>query len=96
MGSPLGPALANIFMCNFENKWLKDCPHSLKPVFYRRYVGDIFVLLSSLVSSSLVLSIVFLFFVKKESLSLMFIEKRPSVVFILTSTASYLKPTKPV
>ena len=48
MGSPLGPALANIFMCNFENKWLKDCHHSLKPVFYRRYVDDIFVLFSSL------------------------------------------------
>ena len=48
MRSPLGPALANIFMCNFENKWLKDCPHSLKPVFYRRYVDDIFVLFSSL------------------------------------------------
>ena len=48
MGSPLGPALANIFMCNFENKWLKDCPHSLKSVFYRRYVDDIFVLFSSL------------------------------------------------
>ena len=30
-------------MCNFENKWLKDCPHSLKPVFYRRYVDDIFI-----------------------------------------------------
>ena len=30
MGSPLGPALANIFMCSFENKWLKDCPHGLK------------------------------------------------------------------
>ena len=41
MGSPLGPALANIFMCNFENKWLKDCPHSLKPVFYRRVVDNI-------------------------------------------------------
>ena len=43
MGSPLGPALANIFMCSFENKWLKDCPHSLKPklVFYRQYVDDI-------------------------------------------------------
>ena len=41
MGSPLGPALANIFMCSFENKWLKDCPHSLKPVFYRRYVDDL-------------------------------------------------------
>ena len=48
MGSPLGPALASIFMCNFENKWLKDCPHSLKPVFYRRYVDDIFVLFSSI------------------------------------------------
>ena len=46
--SPLGPALANTFMCSFENKWLKDCPHSLRPVFYRRYVDDIFVLLSSL------------------------------------------------
>ena len=45
---PLGPALANIFMCNFENKWLRDCPHSLKPAFYRRYVDDIFALLSSL------------------------------------------------
>ena len=22
MGSPLGPALANIFMCSFESKWL--------------------------------------------------------------------------
>ena len=48
MGSPLGLALANIFMCSFENKWLKDCPHGLKPVFHRRYVGDIFLLFSSL------------------------------------------------
>ena len=48
IGSPLGPALANIFMCNFGNKRLKDCSHSLKPVFYRWYVDDIFVLFSSL------------------------------------------------
>ena len=33
MGSPLGPALANTFTCSFENKWLKDCHHSLKPVY---------------------------------------------------------------
>ena len=43
MGCPLGPAPANIFMGSFEIKWLKDCPHTLKPVFYRRYVDDIFV-----------------------------------------------------
>ena len=48
IGSPLGSALANIFKCSFENKWLKDCPHSLKPVLYRQYVDDIFVLFSSL------------------------------------------------
>ena len=43
MGSPLGPALANIFMCSLESKWLRDCPNDLKPVFYRRYIDDIFV-----------------------------------------------------
>ena len=48
MWSPLGLALANIFMWSFENKCLKECPHSLEPVFYRRYVDDIFLLLSSL------------------------------------------------
>ena len=47
MGSPLGPALANIFMCSFESKWLRDCPNDFKPVFYRRYVDDIFALFSS-------------------------------------------------
>ena len=48
MGSPSDAALANIFMRSFENKWLQDSPHSLKTVFYRRYVDDIFVLFSSL------------------------------------------------
>ena len=47
MGSPLGPALANIFMCSFESKWLTDCPKDFKPVFFRRYIDDIFVLFSS-------------------------------------------------
>ena len=47
MGSPLGLALTNIFMCGFENKWLRDCPNNFKPVFYRRYVDDIVALFSS-------------------------------------------------
>ena len=41
MGSPLGPTLANIFMCDFEKKWLNTCPPEIKPVFYKRYVDDI-------------------------------------------------------
>ena len=34
MESPLDPALANMFICIFKSKWLRDCPN----VFYRRYV----------------------------------------------------------
>ena len=44
MGSPLGPTLANIFLCYHESNWLKDCPKDFKPVYYKRYVDDIFVL----------------------------------------------------
>ena len=32
MGSPLGPALANIFMCSFESRCLRDCPNDFKHV----------------------------------------------------------------
>ena len=109
--------LANIFMCSFENKWLKDCPNSLRPVFYRRYVDDIFVLFFSLDQaekfkkylSSKHPNINFLlekendgrssfldihiFRVKGKFVTYV-IGKRPSVVFILISTASYLKPIK--
>ena len=44
MGSPLGPTFANIFLCHHETTWLKNCPKAFKPVYYKRYVDDIFVL----------------------------------------------------
>ena len=44
VGSPLGPTLANIFLCYHKSNWLKDCPKDFKPVYYKRYVDDIFVL----------------------------------------------------
>ena len=44
MGSPLGPSLANAFLCHPETKWPNDCPKKFKLVFYKRYVDDIFVL----------------------------------------------------
>ena len=43
LGSPLRPTLANIFLCYHESNWLKDCPKDFKPVYYKRYVDDIFV-----------------------------------------------------
>ena len=27
-----------------ETKWLSDCPETFKPVFYKRYVDEIFIL----------------------------------------------------
>ena len=47
MGSSLGPSLANAFLGYYEKIWLKDCPEEFKPVFYKRYVDDIFVLFRS-------------------------------------------------
>ena len=44
MGSPLGRTLANIFLCYYKSNWLEDSPKDFKPVYYKRYVDDIFVL----------------------------------------------------
>ena len=44
MGSPLGPTLANIFLCYYEEIWLSKCPQQFKPKYYQRYVDDIFLL----------------------------------------------------
>ena len=47
MGSPLGPTLANIFLCCHEQMWLDNCPVEFKPVIYRRFVDDTFLLFRS-------------------------------------------------
>ena len=43
IGSPLGPTLANVFLCFYVRKWLEKCPLEFEPVFYRKYVDNIFV-----------------------------------------------------
>ena len=44
MGNPLGPTLANVFLCHHETNWLENCPIEFKPVLYRRYIDDTFLL----------------------------------------------------
>ena len=44
MGSPLSAPMANIFLCYHEKKWLSECPIEYKPLFYRRYVDDTFMI----------------------------------------------------
>ena len=46
MGSPLDPSLTNAFLAHYEQIWLSDCDE-FKPVYYKRYMGDIFVLFRS-------------------------------------------------
>ena len=47
MGSPLGPTLANFFLTFNEKKWISECPIAFKPLFYKRYVDDTFVIFSN-------------------------------------------------
>ena len=47
VGSPLGPTLTNAFCIYHEKNWLEHCPVEYRPLNYRRYVDDIFVLFNS-------------------------------------------------
>ena len=44
MGFPLGPILANTFLCHFEKQWLSECPPDFLPKVFKKYVDDIFVI----------------------------------------------------
>ena len=44
MGNPISATLANIFLCNHESQWLDNCPPAFKPILYRRYVDDTFII----------------------------------------------------
>ena len=47
MDSPLDSILTDSFLCHYEKIWLDECPPQFKPVVYRCYVVDIFVLFKS-------------------------------------------------
>ena len=47
MGSPLGPTFVNTFLSYHEEIWLKNFPCEFKPVVYKRYVDDTFLLFLS-------------------------------------------------
>ena len=44
MGGCISPTMANIFLNHHETEWLNQCPSEFKPILYRRYVDDTFLL----------------------------------------------------
>ena len=44
MGLPQSPAFANMFLAHHEYSWINNCSNNFKPLFYRRYMDDTFVL----------------------------------------------------
>ena len=47
MDSPLGPTLVCAFLVYHEKNWLEHCALKYRPLSYRMYVDDIFVLFNS-------------------------------------------------
>ena len=56
MGSPLGPSIANMLICDLESKFLDDCPSQFKPIIYRCYVDNTFCLFKNKEHASLFLN----------------------------------------
>ena len=46
-----GPALANVFMCHIEEILFSQCSPAFRPVYYKRYVDDTFILFQSKVAA---------------------------------------------
>ena len=36
--------MANLFLAHHETKWIRDCPEEFKPILYKRYVDDTFLI----------------------------------------------------
>ena len=82
MGSPLGPTLANLFLANLERSWLST-PNA--PVYYFRYVDDVFAVFKTQSDTSLE----FLNFLNEQHPNLKFtIEKAASTLPFLDTTIS--------
>ena len=44
MGNPISATMANLFLSFHEKNWLDNCPLEFKPLIYRRYVDDCFII----------------------------------------------------
>ncbi len=47
MGNPVSVSVADLFLGHFETSFLDKCPPSFRPLFYQRFVDDIFLIFDS-------------------------------------------------
>ena len=100
MGSPLGPTLANVFLCHNEEEWLQKCPKQFSPSYYNRFMDDTFLLFSSQDKikkfhkyiNSRHKNMTFTYEIEKDN-SLPFLDILVSRENNIFSTAIYRKPT---
>ena len=92
MGCPLGPLFVNIFLSFHEKSWLHNCPASFKPLVYRRYVDDCFLLFRFLGHVPLFPNIFFSSKLEKDG-GLPFLDIEITSSNGRFSTSVYCKPT---
>ena len=100
MGSHLGPTLASVFLCHWEEIWPRKCPKQFAPKYYKRFMDDTFMLFNSQGDvkkfhkyiGSLLKNITFTYEIEKEN-SLSFLDVLVSRDWNCFSTSLYRKPT---
>ena len=100
MGSPLGPTLANVFLCHYEKSWLNRCPNEYKPLYFKRYVDNIFCLFRDVSHVEMFLTYIntchpnmnFTFENEEENV-LPFLDVKVSRIDSSFTTSIYRKPT---
>ena len=67
MDGCVSPSLAEIFLSFHEQNWINQCSPEFKPIFYRMYADETFILVKSIDKAPL-----FLYFLNRQHPSITF------------------------
>ena len=72
MGSSLLSSLVNTFLAYHKENWFDKCSSKYKPLYYPRYVDDMFILLNNCYLKSCHVNMSFLIFLYHFYINLLF------------------------
>ena len=93
MGLSLWPTIANVFLLLYELKPPEQCTSEFRPVLYRRYIDDIFVLFESVQNLSKFHAYTCFWFEHGKNVKLSFLDVEVSRQQGRFVTTVYMKPT---